>query len=115
MNAALLFLLLAFATARVARFIHADTLIETPRNHLLTWLIEPRDGWRGAVGNKLAELLDCPWCISVWVSLCAVLVIDWGTSYSIPLPVIWVPALSMLAVMFVEYTDGVKQVKLTKD
>jgi hypothetical protein len=111
-----LFVLLSWSTGRIARFLHQDTLIEVPRNWLLTWLVEPRDGFRGRFGTYIATLLDCPWCLSIWVGAATIAVVDAGTpisnGYSIPLPAIWVPAMSMMGVVLVEYVDGIKQVMI---
>jgi hypothetical protein len=62
----LTFVILAFATYRIARFLVLDTLIDGPRDKFHDWLTKPESlsVWR----LKLAELLTCPYCITVWVA-----------------------------------------------
>jgi Protein of unknown function (DUF1360) len=63
-------ILLSLAAFRITRFILEDSLIEEPRD----WLKRRVQGkvadqrslalWR----RKVLELLECPWCMSVWIS-----------------------------------------------
>lgn len=48
----------ALAVYRVVRLLQEDTILDRPR------------GWveRRIEGHKSAELLTCPWCLSVWVA-----------------------------------------------
>lgn len=64
-------LLLSLVAFRVTRFILEDSLIEEPREWLRRKLIgipkginQPMPVWR----RKLLEIIECPWCMSVWVS-----------------------------------------------
>ena len=55
---------------RVARFAIEDALFDTPRNALMAWLTrkaetDPR--WRNAT-----DLLECPWCLTVWTAAGAI-------------------------------------------
>lgn len=122
------FLLLSFVVARVARFIANDTLWEGTRDKLLEWLRDPiksqdDDGdtytTRGRrlmfIREKAAELIECVYCNSMWVSAGAVLGVLWFTDVSMPLPLLWWPALSMAAIAIVEWTDGTKEVILKQD
>lgn len=64
----------AFAAFRVTRFLIEDSLIEEPREWIRRKLIghptgAPMPVWR----RKLLELIECPWCMSVWVSAATVL------------------------------------------
>lgn len=56
---------LGFAiVARTTRFLNDDTLFEPARDRLESWA---RDGrvWRA----KIAYLVTCPWCASIWIAL----------------------------------------------
>lgn len=59
-----------FVTARLTRFLTADFLAAPLR----AWVIG-----RFGPASKLAYLVQCPWCMSVWVAVPpAVLVTVWG-------------------------------------
>lgn len=68
-------LILAFAVYRITRFVVSDNLIDAQRWWVQKKLAQSdppmiRDGmpaWR----KKLLELLECPYCVSVWVTLAA--------------------------------------------
>jgi hypothetical protein len=47
----------SLAVWRIVRFIQRDSLVEGPREELIN-----RYGHL-----KIAELLTCPWCLSIWV------------------------------------------------
>ena len=67
----LVYLLAAFATYRITRFITADALFE-PARERLEGICEDR-GW-----HRAAYLLNCDWCLSVWVAfVAAILVTLW--------------------------------------
>ncbi len=53
-------LLGAAATARLARLVTRDSLLDEPRLRYVRRM--DRDGH-----PRLAELAVCPWCISVWI------------------------------------------------
>lgn len=53
----------ALAVYRITRLIVSDTLFDEPRRALL----ERLDASESPVAGKMAEGLDCPWCVSVWV------------------------------------------------
>jgi hypothetical protein len=50
----------AAATARLARLITRDSILDTPRLRYLQAMDK-------AGHPKLAELAVCPWCISMWI------------------------------------------------
>lgn len=56
--------LMILATARVTRFITRDVLFEAPRNAVVSWLMRKEDS---AVRAKIAYLIVCDWCASVYV------------------------------------------------
>lgn len=57
--------LMILAVARVTRLITDDVLFEEPRKWVLTKLISP--GRARVLRDKLAYLLVCSWCSSVYV------------------------------------------------
>jgi len=109
----LLYLLIALAVHRLTRLITRDKfpLIAIPRYHVTNWL-DPSDEyivqWRakhagrpieqhppkphwGIVGQSLAYLWECDWCVSVWVS--GGLVTALTHFVSVPMPfLIWLAA-----------------------
>jgi hypothetical protein len=52
----------ALAVFRLVHLIQRDSILDTPREHLDLWLQE-----RGL--DRTAELLGCPWCLSVWCAI----------------------------------------------
>jgi hypothetical protein len=63
----ILLVVLSAVSYRVGRFIALDTLIDNPRARLLLWL-----GDRGAACRKIAELIGCAYCVTIWTSAGAV-------------------------------------------
>lgn len=59
---ALAFALYALACARLTRLTTTDTITARPRE----WITERADARRAT--RPLAALLDCDWCVSVWVA-----------------------------------------------
>ena len=127
-----LLLLLSLFVARVTRYIWLDSqvkelraaikaklqfgwipddIIGTPK--MEEWVNEygkkhpARSYWR----RKGLELIGCGWCISIWVAGPTVLI---AHLIDVPmrLPVAWWLALSMGAVVLLEWTDGEKTVAL---
>lgn len=108
-------LVYALAVARVTRLINSDVLLTGPRERLIAWAWARRYGgqmvfardeigrslgqvpiWRGAKANgavepKLATLIVCPWCASIYVGAVAAPLWFWlGTS-----PWVLVPAAAL--------------------
>lgn len=52
----------AAATARLARLVTRDSILDTPRLRYLRAMDK-------AGHPKLAELAVCPWCISMWIGV----------------------------------------------
>lgn len=102
MSEFLLVLILGFAVARATRLYRDDSMTEGLRERVTGWLDyhgtadrhRPRR-WRHGF-DWLAEMLGCPWCLSGWLSILAVVAVDSATSRSVP-----VPFLSWLAVWWV--------------
>lgn len=62
------FILTTLAVWRVVVFIRQDALIEGTRDRVTVALARRDALW----ARKLLYLLDCPWCIAVWVAGAAV-------------------------------------------
>lgn len=62
-------LLIALATARLTRLVTTDVLTEWPRQPMIRWLVEhpARWTWLSRFYGKLAYLIVCDWCASVYV------------------------------------------------
>lgn len=68
-------LVYALAVARVTGLITADSITEDARDSALAWL----DDRPKTLGSYLATLIQCPWCVSIWVgAIAAPLVWFWG-------------------------------------
>lgn len=103
------FVILAFAVYRITRFLIHDTLIEKQRLWVYRKIAKavPAEGggYRIPEGRtKLLELLQCPWCLSIWIA--AGTVFAASRRRSIPLPVIYFPALGGAAVYIWDHIDG---------
>jgi hypothetical protein len=91
---------------RVTRFFLRDSLIDEPREWVYQKIlgdITKETWWR----DKLYELLDCPYCLSIWFSGAVVVVADRYTS--VPLPVFaWLAtaAICMVVWRIVESDDA---------
>lgn len=108
-------LVYALAVARVTRLINEDVLLDGPRERIVAWIWARRYGgqlvsaraedgsplgqlpmWQaakanGAVEPKLAYLVGCPWCASIYVGAVAAPLWFWlGTS-----PWLLVPAAAL--------------------
>lgn len=93
----ILLVVLALACYRVTRFIIDDTLIDRQRD----WVFR-----RTAGHPKIHELLDCPYCVSIWVAAGMVAGADLVTS--VPLPLLTWLATSggaLVAWKFIEVED----------
>lgn len=77
----LMLVVLSLAVYRVTRFAIRDTLIATPR----IWLFQVLLGKTGAWRKYLYELLNCPYCLSIWFAGLAVII---AAGYdTVPMPV----------------------------
>lgn len=61
----MIFVLMALATARITRFVTTDVLFDEPRTWVLQKMINP--GRLRKLRDKLAYLIVCDWCASVYV------------------------------------------------
>lgn len=115
MQPAVILLVYALAVARVTRLVTADVLLNNPRERVIAWAWQRRYGanlvsartedgtslgqmpmWQavkahGGLEPKLAYLISCPWCASIYVSAVAAPLWYWlGTS-----PWLLVPAAAL--------------------
>jgi hypothetical protein len=60
----ILVVILSAVTYRVGRFIALDSMFEGTRERVYAWLL----GHDRFIWHKIAELLGCPYCITVWVA-----------------------------------------------
>jgi len=65
----MIIILTLLAVARTTRLITTDNLFDTPRTWVLQRLINP--GRLRALRDKLAYLIVCDWCASVYVGAAA--------------------------------------------
>jgi ABC-type transport system involved in cytochrome c biogenesis permease component len=80
-------LIYALAVMRLDGLIRADGITEDARDTLLGWL----DNRPKTLGAFVAELIQCPWCVSIWVgAVAAPLVWFFGDH-----PVMLIPALML--------------------
>jgi len=88
MSGGVLLAVYALAVARLTGLVVSDSITEGLRDAIMVRL----DRWGGRGGSFLAELLGCPWCVSVWLGMIAApLVWYWGMS-----PVMLIPALGLV-------------------
>lgn len=71
-TALVVLIVLSFAVYRVTRFIVSDTLFEGSRLKLILWLRERES----MVAGKLIDLIECCYCVSVWVATATVVLAD---------------------------------------
>lgn len=65
--------LYTLAVARVTGFIVSDSIFDGVRTRFLLWLDDrPR-----TLGQFLADLIGCPWCVSVWIAA-AIVPLAWA-------------------------------------
>lgn len=113
------FVLLAFVVAAVTKFFWNGDLIAEPRSWVKAMISipEPEREWgkvEGYVRRKLHQLIDCGICISFWVSGGVVGLHDWLIE-PLPAPVWWWLGLWGAAISILEWTDGIRPIRLTKD
>lgn len=98
----ILIVLLSAAVYRVTRFLILDTLIFEQRRWVKLKLMGSGDV--GPIRVKLLDLLSCPYCLSVWVAVAAVLITQ--QFVSIPLPVLAWLAICTGSLAFWRYIEN---------
>lgn len=115
-----LFILLAFAVARLTRLVYKDTIFALPRKQLVEWLKDPvrekkgnhdtvqyvqRHGWVTYLREKIAYLIECPYCVGAYTT--AIVLLGYRIWVgSLVAPVLWWFAVWMAAIVVLEFTDG---------
>lgn len=80
-------LIYALAVARLTGLVVSDTITEPARDRL----IEALDNRPATLGRFIADVIECPWCAGMWISLVAAPLI-WFFGES---PVMLIPALAL--------------------
>jgi uncharacterized protein DUF1360 len=78
-------LIYALAVTRLDGLIRADGITEDARGALLVWL----DDRPKTLGKFIADVLDCPWCLSIWIGAVAAPMVWFFGDH----PVMLIPAL----------------------
>lgn len=55
------------ATYRITRLVTKDGITQRPRDAILAWALRP-SRWGRARHPKVAELIECPWCVSAYAA-----------------------------------------------
>jgi len=77
----------ALAVARLTGLVTADTITEDLRHAFIAWL----DDRPKTLGSFVGSLIECPWCVSMWVGLLAASPVwFWGDS-----PAMLIPAMAL--------------------
>lgn len=60
-------------TARLTRLVTEDSITEPAR----TWIAKRAKAANPRLWRKLDDLVQCPWCVSIWVSVPTALIGTW--------------------------------------
>lgn len=117
MSPFVLVLILGFAVAQVVRLWRDDEITAPLRDRLDTWLdpIPKESHWIESARFWVIDLLDCPWCLSGWLSILFVAGVDLLTDISVPLPaILWLAVwrVAVFAYWLVEYLADADQAKV---
>jgi len=100
MSAIVLLFILGLVVAQLVRLWRDDDITEGLRSRVLGWLDDrTSDTRRGAVAGWVSDLLECPWCLSGWLSIIVVIGVDVLTETPVPVPAIFWLAVWRLAVL----------------
>ena len=90
MSTLAIILLVGLAGARVVRLWRDDSITEGLRDRVDGWLTvkDPETSRWAPLAGWLTSLLECPWCLSAWITVAFVAFIDSATSRSVDLPVL---------------------------
>ena len=133
------FALLTLVVARVTRWIWLDSQLQGTRIKVKAWLqlghiphdvvgtpkmeealneYHKKHPTRDFLRHKAYQLIECAWCLSIHVAWVLVLILCTASWFwdkvSIPLPLLYWPALSMSAVVLLQWTDGTFHVEVTQ-
>lgn len=100
MNDFLVVILIWMSTYRITRLIVSDTIIKKTRIRVQWWFESHYEKKYGGTdddnwNSKIAYLLGCPWCMSIWVGAIVTLITD--ITAGVPLPVLTAIAASGVA------------------
>lgn len=96
-------LVYALAVTRLTGLVVSDSITEPARERVLVELDRRNAGRQRSGWSLLAELIGCPWCAGMWISIFAApLVWLWGMS-----PVMLVPALALAFSQAAGMTHGI--------
>lgn len=90
---ALWFFITIAAVWRVIVFIRQDTIIEGTRSKVTVFLMRKDT----LVRNKLLYLIDCPWCLGIWISALAVLAWEFLDSRVVGAVLAWLAVAALAA------------------
>ena len=74
---ALLILLTVGVVARLTRLVTKDSITDPARKWIEAKMVKA--GQRG-LWNKIDELVNCPWCVSIWVGVPSGVIMIWHSS-----------------------------------
>lgn len=86
MSLTLLFVLAALSTWRLTRIITGDTISEPYRDQLRAVVPDDRPWYRSRAGYLL-NLVECPYCMGVWLGAAFAAWLD--LLVGLPLPLLW--------------------------
>lgn len=98
-------LLLPLGVCRAVQIALVDRIFEKPRAWLLTKLNPKGLPMAHPDRGYLSYLLECPWCISIWVAALAVGLVAWDATRAGTMIVLAVLTLSLLAVVLDRIID----------
>lgn len=95
------FILSTLAVWRCIVFIRQDNLIEGTRTAVTVRLMRKDTLWR----NKLLYLIDCPWCLGIWLAGLAVIAWSFEVDFTATSGIITWLAMSALAAAIDQLAD----------
>lgn len=98
-------LILPLGLCRATQMGLHDRIFEKPRGWLLSKLNPEGRSMNDPQRSYLSYLLECPWCLSVWISALFVALVCWETTRFAALAVLLILALSLAAVVLDRAVD----------
>lgn len=92
-------LIVPLGVTRAMQIVLWDRITQRPRDWLLEKLNPAGYGMKDPRRPYLSYLLECPWCVSVWLGLVVVGLVLWDATRAVALAVLAALALSLLAVL----------------
>lgn len=91
-------LILPLGVCRAVQLVLWDRVFQRPRSWLLRRLNPQGYTMTDPRRRYLSYLIECPWCVSVWLGGAAVALVEWDTTREPTLAVLAALALSLAAV-----------------